>query len=54
MWIRVPREDGAAVVAALSAWVGDKDGNGVGWRVKGRADWLGALGGGGRGNLFEG
>lgn len=53
VWIRVPREDGAAVLAALTAWVGDQGGDGVGWRVRGRADWLGALGGRGRGKLFE-
>ncbi|MCJ1304333.1 hypothetical protein MMC08_007145 [Hypocenomyce scalaris] len=53
LWIRVPREDGAAVVAGLSAWVGDKEGNGVGWRVRGRGDWLGALGKGGLVLLFE-
>ena len=41
MWIRVPREDGSAVVAALSQWVG-KDG-GISWRVKGKGEWLGAV-----------
>ncbi|SLM38985.1 hypothetical protein LPUS_09401 [Lasallia pustulata] len=55
VWIRVPREDGAAVVAALSAWVGDKEGSGVGWRVRGRAEWLGVLpDGGGPEDLFDG
>ena len=53
----MPREDGAVVVAALSAWVGNKAENGVGWRVIGRADWLGAIGGGrgghGHGGMFE-
>lgn len=40
-WIRVPREDGSAVVGALSQWVG-KDG-GTSWRVKGKGEWLGAV-----------
>ena len=41
VWIRVPREDVAAVVGALSQWIG-KDG-GVGWRVKGKGEWLGVV-----------
>lgn len=41
VWIRVPREDAAAVVGALSQWVG-KDG-GVSWRVKGKGQWLGLV-----------
>ena len=41
VWIRVPREDGGAVAAAVGNWVGA--GEGVSWRVKGRGQWLGAL-----------
>ncbi|KAL9101328.1 MAG: hypothetical protein Q9163_003396 [Psora crenata] len=51
VWIRLPREDGAAVVAALSQWIG-KDGT-VSWRVKGRGDWLGSLVAGNGRELFE-
>ncbi|CAD6439953.1 588acb4a-dba7-4ae9-8bfd-accc43f42e28 [Sclerotinia trifoliorum] len=45
VWIRVMREDASAVVAALGGWVkrlgsGDEQ---VGWRIKGRANWLGGL-----------
>lgn len=43
VWIRVPREDGGAVVAALGSWVGSGDGGSVSWRVKGRGEWLGAV-----------
>ncbi|APA07833.1 hypothetical protein SS1G_00567 [Sclerotinia sclerotiorum 1980 UF-70] len=45
VWIRVMREDASALVAALGGWV-KRLGNGdeqVGWRVKGRANWLGGL-----------
>ncbi|QSZ35644.1 hypothetical protein DSL72_008514 [Monilinia vaccinii-corymbosi] len=45
VWIRVMREDASAVVAALGGWVkglGSGDGQ-VGWRVKGRGNWLGGL-----------
>ena len=51
MWIRVPREDSAAVVGALSQWIG-KDG-GVSWRVKGKGEWLGAAAAGDGSQLFE-
>ncbi|KAI9697704.1 MAG: hypothetical protein M1820_007691 [Bogoriella megaspora] len=60
VWIRVPNEDGSAVVAALGAWVGKADkvqGGALGWRIKGRANWLPALVGakdGGPRSLFEG
>jgi hypothetical protein len=44
VWIRVPREDGDAVAAALgSGWVGRDGGVDVSWRVWGRGEWLGAL-----------
>lgn len=35
-WVRFPREDAGAVLAALGGWVG-KDGEG--WRVKSRSLW---------------
>lgn len=35
-WVRLPREDASAVVAALGGWVGK---NGEGWRVKSRDIW---------------
>lgn len=50
VWIRVPREDGSAVVAAVGNWVGKGEAEGggrgegvVSWRVRGRGEWLGAL-----------
>jgi len=43
-WIRVPREDLSAVVAAVGGWVGGSDKNGrVGWRVRVSGNWLGSL-----------
>lgn len=51
VWIRVPRQDAAGVVGAVSQWVG-KDG-GVSWRVKGRGEWLGAVGAGDGHEIFE-
>lgn len=60
--MRVPSLDGDRVVGALAAWVGGGDGGvggekgemgggGVGWRVRGRGEWLGGVlaGAGGRG-----
>ena len=41
VWIRISREDAAAVVGALSQWVG-KDG-GTSWRVNGKGEWLGVV-----------
>ena len=49
--MRVPREDAAAVVGALSQWVG-RDG-GVSWRVKGKGEWLGVVAAGDGQMLFE-
>ena len=43
-WIRVPREDLTAVVAALGGWVGrGENATGVGWRIRGSGNWLGSL-----------
>lgn len=51
VWIRVPREDAAGVVGALSQWVGN-DG-GVSWRVKGKGEWLGVAAAGDGHKLFQ-
>lgn len=50
VWVRVPRGDGSAVVAAVSGWVGNE---GVGWRVRGRGPWLVGIVGGDGADLFE-
>ena len=49
-WIRVPREDGQAVLQAVTAWTGD----GVAWRIMGSGGWLGAVVGGNGRELFHG
>lgn len=41
VWIRVPREDAAAVAGAVSQWVG-KDGESS-WRVQRKGEWLGIV-----------
>lgn len=51
VWIRVPREDAAAVVGALSQWVA-KDG-GASWRVNGKGEWLGIVAAGDGHELFQ-
>lgn len=38
-WVRVPRADLAVFVAAVGGWVV----GGVGWRVRGKGNWLGGL-----------
>ena len=48
-WIRVPREDGQAVLKAMTAWTGD----GVAWRVRRSGGWLGGVVGGSGRELFE-
>ncbi|KAF4314245.1 hypothetical protein GTA08_BOTSDO00065 [Botryosphaeria dothidea] len=58
-WVRVPREDGAAVIAAVGAWVGvEAEGERrVGMAVRGWGEWLAAvaLGGGcGGQDVFSG
>lgn len=43
-WIRVPREDLSAVLAAVGGWTGEDDADGkVGWQVKARGNWLSSL-----------
>ena len=57
VWVRMPREDGQAVVAAVTGWVKldqDGDGSSLGWKVKGRDDWLARLVGGDGMDLFDG
>lgn len=54
-WVRVPREDSAAVVAALSSWIGGSgtgSGSSVAWRVCAKGNFLGALVSGSGGDLF--
>lgn len=60
VWVRVPREDGAAVTSAVGGWVGSGRVAGVGgedaavgWRVLGWGDWLGAVVAGEGRELFE-
>lgn len=44
VWVRIPREDAAAVVAALSSWIGGgASGANVAWRVCAKGNYLGAL-----------
>ncbi|KAF4173589.1 hypothetical protein CNMCM8694_003581 [Aspergillus lentulus] len=64
VWIRVPRPDAAAVVAALSSWIGGPAGGGsksatatatggsVAWRVCAKGNYLGAVVHGSGGDLF--
>lgn len=42
-WVRVPRQDLSAVMAALGGWVGGNEDSQVGWRVKGSGNWLSTL-----------
>lgn len=42
-WVRIPRDDERAVVAALSQWAGK---GGIVVRILGRGSWLGGLIGG--------
>ena len=51
VWIRIPREDGVALVGALSQWVG-KEGD-VSWRVQAKGEWLGSVLAGNGDQLFE-
>ncbi|KAL8756574.1 MAG: hypothetical protein Q9199_002855 [Rusavskia elegans] len=50
IWIRVPRDDSAVVVSALSGWIGRES---VAWRIKGKSEWLGSLVAGDGSDLFE-
>ena len=69
VWIRVPRDDGSKVLAAVGGWVGreveynvDADGGAVAgkkvevtlsWRVKSWGDWLAEIVGGDGMDLFR-
>jgi ribonuclease P/MRP protein subunit POP8 len=53
VWVRVPRDDGAAVVAAISSWIGGTGSdNGAAWRVCAKGNYLGALVSGSGSDLF--
>ncbi|KAJ6097313.1 hypothetical protein N7499_001687 [Penicillium canescens] len=56
VWIRVPREDAPAVVAAVSSWIGGGSNTtgsaGVAWRVCAKGNFLGALTAGSGADLF--
>ncbi|KAJ5381272.1 uncharacterized protein N7496_003700 [Penicillium cataractarum] len=53
VWVRVPRDDGAAVVAAISSWIGGSgSGSGAAWRVCAKGNYLGALVSGSGRDLF--
>ncbi|KKK14803.1 hypothetical protein P175DRAFT_0506336 [Aspergillus ochraceoroseus IBT 24754] len=47
IWIRIPRQDAPAVVAAVSSWIGGNTGSdtvgSVAWRVCAKGNFLGAL-----------
>ncbi|KAJ5906516.1 uncharacterized protein N7473_003432 [Penicillium subrubescens] len=54
VWVRVPRDDGAAVVAAISSWIGGSGSdNGAAWRVCAKGNFLGALVSGSGSDLFD-
>lgn len=36
VWIRLPREDSSALIAAVGGWI---SANGEGWRIKGSSSW---------------
>ena len=43
-WIRVPREDMSAVLAATGQWAGTFNGDRkMAWRLRGSGNWLGSL-----------
>jgi ribonuclease P/MRP protein subunit POP8 len=53
LWIRVPRDDAAAVAAAVSSWIGGtRAGGGVAWRIRAKGSWLAALVAGSGSELF--
>jgi ribonuclease P/MRP protein subunit POP8 len=56
VWIRVPREDAPAVVAAVSSWIGGGNNStgsaGVAWRVCAKGNFLSALTAGSGADLF--
>ncbi|KAG2412767.1 hypothetical protein HFD88_010324 [Aspergillus terreus] len=55
VWIRVPRQDASAVVAAVSSWIGGGSGGAAGnvaWRIRAKGNYLGALVQGSGSDLF--
>jgi ribonuclease P/MRP protein subunit POP8 len=56
VWIRVPREDAAAVVGAVSSWIGGGNKSAgaadVAWRISAKGNFLGALIAGSGADLF--
>ncbi|KAJ6155595.1 hypothetical protein N7470_006161 [Penicillium chermesinum] len=52
VWIRIPCGDAAAVVAALSSWVGGSNGLNYAWRVCAKGNYLSALAAGSGADLF--
>ncbi|KAL4819439.1 hypothetical protein BDW67DRAFT_130648 [Aspergillus spinulosporus] len=57
IWVRVPRQDAPAVVAAVSSWIGgvgeEEVGGSVAWRVCAKGNFLSALVNGDGGDLFK-
>ncbi|KAL4919457.1 hypothetical protein BDW62DRAFT_40218 [Aspergillus aurantiobrunneus] len=57
IWIRVPRQDASAVVAAVSSWIGgvseSDTGGSVAWRVCAKGNFLDALARGSGVDLFQ-
>lgn len=51
LWVRVPHDDAAAVVAAVSSWIGGNNGSAA-WKIRGRSSYLAALTGGTGAELF--
>ena len=51
-WIRIPREDGMAVISALGQWTTQKD-EGMTWRIRGHGEWLCRVAAGNGEILFE-
>jgi ribonuclease P/MRP protein subunit POP8 len=56
VWIRVPREDAAIVVGAVSSWIGGGNKSAgsadVAWRISAKGNFLGALIAGSGADLF--
>ncbi|KAL4747121.1 hypothetical protein BDW72DRAFT_183550 [Aspergillus terricola var. indicus] len=57
IWVRVPRQDAPAVVAAVSSWIGsmgeEENGGSVALRVCAKGNFLSALVNGDGGDLFK-
>ncbi|KAL4980195.1 hypothetical protein BDW66DRAFT_147633 [Aspergillus desertorum] len=57
IWVRVPRQDAPAIVAAVSSWIGgtgeEANEGSVAWRVCAKGNFLSALVRGDGGDLFK-